>query len=183
MADPVFSLFVQQQWAYTVGDWCVSASFATLCLLLIFHQQRFLIFRRLLFILALLNTLRSLAILFTRLPSSYDDNFEKCRPKVNGSERNAWLLLNRTMEQAIRLGLQVIPYSLDYSEFPPFSGQFPKNAVRRPVLLWPHRHDDHQRPLGSVLRPCAVATDQLLPQTVCTAWHSLPGFQPNPLLL
>jgi shingomyelin synthase len=104
MADPMFFL-PQQGWAYILGDWMVSLSFTSLCLLLVFHRHRFLLFRRILFILALLNTLRSMMILLTRLPSSYADNASRCRTQMPNN-RTAALLLERTWEQAIGLGLQ-----------------------------------------------------------------------------
>src|SRR5688572_10071937 len=102
MHDPLFVL-PQQKWASSLGDWMVSLSFVSLCLLLLLHRHRLLLLRRVLFLLALLNSLRSMMILLTRLPSSYADNQAKCRPRVEDPiRRNGWLLLERTVEQAVR---------------------------------------------------------------------------------
>ncbi|VDL75226.1 unnamed protein product [Nippostrongylus brasiliensis] len=68
LSDMVFRLLDEQSWASRLGDYLVSVTVASFCLLLIFHRARAIIARRFLFIAGTLYSFRSITLSVTQLP-------------------------------------------------------------------------------------------------------------------
>lgn len=72
-----------------------------------FYKQKAVLLRRILFILAVLYGIRTLSMLFTQLPSGYNNNSLKCKQQLNRSERTIGVYFQRIFVQFIHIGLQV----------------------------------------------------------------------------
>uniref|UniRef100_A0A183CTR7 PAP2_C domain-containing protein n=1 Tax=Globodera pallida TaxID=36090 RepID=A0A183CTR7_GLOPA len=108
LPDIVFSIVDEQPWAHPVGDFMVTLSSASLILLFLLHKYRVVVIRRTLFITACLYTLRTVMMLVTQLPSGYTNNSAKCRPELPLKERTLNVYIQRTLEQTVHVGFQVI---------------------------------------------------------------------------
>ncbi|WKY00989.1 hypothetical protein Q1695_015192 [Nippostrongylus brasiliensis] len=103
LSDMVFRLLDEQSWASRLGDYLVSVTVASFCLLLIFHRARAIIARRFLFIAGTLYSFRSITLSVTQLPPGYADNEVRCREKTN---LTFTVFVSRFAEQLIRAGFQ-----------------------------------------------------------------------------
>lgn len=107
LPDALFSLLPETSWALEVGDLMVTLCALSAIVVCFLHRYRFVVLRRLLFIAAVLYTLRSLTLLATQLPSGYSDNETRCRERLNGTDRTLKVYFLRTIEQTIHIGFQV----------------------------------------------------------------------------
>uniref|UniRef100_A0A1I7XTG2 PAP2_C domain-containing protein n=1 Tax=Heterorhabditis bacteriophora TaxID=37862 RepID=A0A1I7XTG2_HETBA len=87
LPDVFFSLFPEQEWASRCGDYMVTTCLLCLILLLIFHESRTIVMRRVIFIAATLYAMRSLTLFVTQLPPGYEDNAARCRERI----KSFWL--------------------------------------------------------------------------------------------
>src|SRR3569832_59563 len=86
LPDVVHAMLPQQAWAWKVGDPIVGVLLITTLCLIIFHRHRWLLWRRWMFILGTLYTLRFICLSVTQLPSSYANYTESCMPALNLSD-------------------------------------------------------------------------------------------------
>ncbi|CAL2035231.1 unnamed protein product [Caenorhabditis brenneri] len=103
LPDLVFSLVGEQRWASSLGDMCVALCIVILGALLVIHQHRGTILKRVVFCAATLYAMRSVTLAATQLPSGYTDNQGRCRDQV---ESKASVFFGRLFEQTIRIGFQ-----------------------------------------------------------------------------
>lgn len=103
LPDIVFSLVGEQRWASSLGDMCVALCIVLLGALLIIHQHRGTVLKRVVFCAATLYAMRSITLAATQLPSGYTDNKGRCRDQV---ESKASVFFGRLFEQTIRIGFQ-----------------------------------------------------------------------------
>uniref|UniRef100_A0A1I7UXC7 PAP2_C domain-containing protein n=1 Tax=Caenorhabditis tropicalis TaxID=1561998 RepID=A0A1I7UXC7_9PELO len=103
LPDIVFSLVGEQRWASSLGDMCVALCIVLLGALLVIHQHRGTILKRVVFCAGILYAMRSITLAATQLPSGYTDNKGRCRDQV---ESKASVFFGRLFEQTIRIGFQ-----------------------------------------------------------------------------
>lgn len=103
LPDLVFSLVGEQRWASSLGDMCVALCIVLLGALLVVHQHRGTILKRVVFCAATLYAMRSFTLAATQLPSGYTDNRGRCRDQV---ESKPSVFFGRLFEQTIRIGFQ-----------------------------------------------------------------------------
>ncbi|NP_001317881.1 Sphingomyelin synthase-like domain-containing protein [Caenorhabditis elegans] len=103
LPDIVFSLVSEQRWASSLGDFCVALCIVMLGALLVIHQHRGTILKRVVFCAGTLYAMRSVTLAATQLPSGYTDNQGRCRDQV---ESEAGVFFGRLFEQTIRIGFQ-----------------------------------------------------------------------------
>lgn len=80
-----------------------------LIILFIFHKQRVVVIRRILFIIAVLYLFRTFSLLFTQLPSAYSDNITRCSPQESNISFEKFL--QRIFVQTTNFGFQVFFYN------------------------------------------------------------------------
>ncbi|GMR43510.1 hypothetical protein PMAYCL1PPCAC_13705, partial [Pristionchus mayeri] len=106
LPDIVFTLVPEIIVAAKLGDILVSVCLSCMAILLVFHQSRFTIIRRVFFIAATLYSMRSVTLLATQLPPGYSDNVKRCRERSTNFSLGRFL--ERWGEQTVRLGFQVL---------------------------------------------------------------------------
>ncbi|PIC41339.1 hypothetical protein B9Z55_008791 [Caenorhabditis nigoni] len=103
LPDIVFSLVGEQRWASSLGDACVALCIILLGGLLLIHQHRGTVLKRVVFCAATLYAMRSITLAATQLPSGYTDNKGRCRDQVASKPS---VFFGRLFEQTIRIGFQ-----------------------------------------------------------------------------
>uniref|UniRef100_A0A8R1E303 PAP2_C domain-containing protein n=1 Tax=Caenorhabditis japonica TaxID=281687 RepID=A0A8R1E303_CAEJA len=103
LPDVIFSLVEEQRWASSLGDFCVALCIVLLAALLVIHQHRGTILKRVVFCAATLYAMRSITLAVTQLPSAYTENASRCRDRVTPRFS---VFLSRLIEQTIRIGFQ-----------------------------------------------------------------------------
>ncbi|KAH7691210.1 Phosphatidylcholine:ceramide cholinephosphotransferase 3, partial [Aphelenchoides avenae] len=106
LPDALFSILPEQSWALEVGDLMVTFCAISAIAVCLLHRYRAVVLRRMLFIAAVLYTLRTLTLLATQLPSGYSDNETRCRERLNATDRTLKVYVLRTLEQTIHIGFQ-----------------------------------------------------------------------------
>ncbi|GMS90216.1 hypothetical protein PENTCL1PPCAC_12391, partial [Pristionchus entomophagus] len=104
LPDIVFKLVPEYPKAAKFGDILVSVCLACLALLLILHQSRTTILRRVFFIAATLYSMRSVTLLATQLPPGYANNALRCRERQANWSFSQFM--SRWGEQTLRFGFQ-----------------------------------------------------------------------------
>lgn len=81
LPDVVFWLIPPQKWAWYLADYATGTSTWMCLIAAIFHRHRWVLFRRIFLIFAVLYLFRCLTITVTILPLPYDSNL--CLPQLN----------------------------------------------------------------------------------------------------
>lgn len=100
LPDLAFTVLPQQDWALVVGDLvCALAGSISLLFLLIFHQHRFIIVRRMFFTASILYYMRAVCLSVTHIPSSYSDNNRReCSLETKKAEYSAAIYYFRDIQ-------------------------------------------------------------------------------------
>lgn len=72
LPDVIYMIVPEQEWASWAADYMVSTCLACAFCLLFFHEGRFIVARRTIFIIATLYSMRSVTLMITQLPPGED---------------------------------------------------------------------------------------------------------------
>ncbi|KAK3923766.1 Phosphatidylcholine:ceramide cholinephosphotransferase 1 [Frankliniella fusca] len=103
LPDIFFEFLPQVDWALDVSEIIIMVSSNVTFLIMLFHKHRFIVFRRMFLIVALLYLMRSVTMYVTVLPMSSTTYY--CSPKANVT--TPWLLTTRVWQLMSGFGLSI----------------------------------------------------------------------------
>ncbi|XP_026276348.1 phosphatidylcholine:ceramide cholinephosphotransferase 2 isoform X2 [Frankliniella occidentalis] len=103
LPDIFFEFFPQVDWALDVSEIIIMVSSNVTFLIILFHKHRYIVFRRMFLIIALLYLMRSVTMYVTVLPMSSTTYY--CSPKANVT--TPWLLTKRVWQLMSGFGLSI----------------------------------------------------------------------------
>ncbi|CAD5213477.1 unnamed protein product [Bursaphelenchus okinawaensis] len=105
--DTLSNLIPQQSWTAYYGDLAALLCTIAMLIMIILHQHRLVIFRRVVYISSWLYMMRAITMVVTRLPPPYNDDQVKCRAQLrNMTELTFDVYYDRFMELAKNVGFQ-----------------------------------------------------------------------------
>lgn len=103
LPDIFFEFMPQYDWALDVSEIIIMISSNVTFLIMLFHKHRFIVFRRMFLLTALLYLMRSVTMYVTVLPMS--STTYVCSPKANHT--TPWLLTTRVLQLMSGFGLSI----------------------------------------------------------------------------